>query len=114
MGLHICAYILKERVTDEWSGQSYWEVETFENFDSIRRSGDKEFVTTGELEWIEKLDNPKGTTLSDIGHNYIRPENLDLAKRWVMRNVYEGNQKRLLDLLEEMRKDNRLFIYCAW
>lgn len=113
MGVHICPYILKKKVTDDY-GDNYWETEEYNGFDHIRYSGDRDFVTTNEIDWDEELDNPDGKTMGSIGRNYNRPKDIDKAIKWVKENVYKGNQERLINLLEEMRKNEKLFIYCSW
>ena len=54
MGVHICPYILKEKVTDDY-GDTYWETDEFNVVDHIRCTGDRDFGTTDEIEWDEEL-----------------------------------------------------------
>lgn len=101
MGLNISAYILKDN-------NGNIETEDF-GFDSDKYSGDGEFVTTDLIEWEYVQYRPNYPD-----YIYKRPKDLDIAIDWVKNNIYEGNQERLINLLEAMKENKNLYIYCGW
>jgi len=107
MGVNIHAHILKERGIS--MGYVYWDTDRFEGFSTLGHAGDREFVSTSEIEWHEEPDDPN-QPFGTEGESYIRPKNIDNAISWVIRSVHECNQLRLVRLLEDMRKNERLFI----
>lgn len=111
MGINIIAYKILDKVVDEsgFMKSSYWNVERHNEFDSLRYSGDRDFINSDYVEWEELVDD----TVYD-SRDYIRPENINNAKQWVKENIYPGNQPRLLKLLEDMEKDPKLYIFVSW
>lgn len=108
MGLNIFAVRLIEKkidITDPRQEYSYWETDEFE-FDSLRYSGDRELLNNNEIKWEYKHDGDGGMGDRD----YMRPKDLNVAIKWVKENVFEGNQRRLIDLFREMKNDNKLYI----
>ena len=113
MGLHICAYILSPtRILA--GGYVGFVSKAYDEFDSLRYSGDRDFVTTEDLEWEEVIDNPEGRTFAEQGECYSRPKDLEKAKTWVKENIYIGNQPRLIKLLEDMEADPCLWLIFSW
>jgi hypothetical protein len=107
MGLHIIPYRLKDRIEVEDYGNYYTEFETEKvEFDSLRYSGDKDFIS--ETKWIYLYDDPNDTN----SRLYQRPENISIVIEWINENI-TNNQQRLLDLLELMNKDVNIWIYVS-
>ncbi len=74
-------------------------------FDSLRHSGDRDFVMGNEM----MRPFPQ-----DTEDHFARPKDFEKAKEWVKSNVFEGNQPRLLKCLEEMQKDDKLCFIFSW
>ena len=108
MGVNLFPYVLKERIEDPYG--KYFDKERFEEFDSLRYAGDRDFICS-DIEWLEELDNPEGRSLGEVGQNFSRPADIDEAIRWIENNISENRQKRLIDLMEEMKKNENLYIY---
>jgi hypothetical protein len=72
-----------------------------ENWNSMRHSGDDDLMQA-DFKWYY-LDNNS--------YEFVcRPIDLDFAIQWVKSNVYEGNQKRLIDLFELMKTDTQVYL----
>lgn len=103
MGLNIIAY----RVTK--SGDDL-VASRYEDFDTGRYAGDRDFVLSMAIEWEELVEDP-----SDLwSRDFCRPKDINAAKEWVRQNITEGNQPRLIKLLEDMEKIPNLYIFCSW
>lgn len=105
MGIHIISIIVKGRE------DGYLDYDHFTDFDSIRMSGDSDFVFSEDFEWEYIYDNEKHPTHGD---RYKRPKDLGSAKKWVTENVIQGNQKRLINLLKSMEGKNNLWIHVSY
>jgi hypothetical protein len=113
MGLNIIAYeITGEAEYEDWGFQKhkYKVVQGYDGFDSCRYSGDRDFVTTDALDWEEIPDSD----YSMETRFYNRPKDIDKAREWIKANVYEGNQSRLLKLMDDMEANPNLVIYNSW
>ncbi len=90
MGINITVYRIGKNNRGE---EQAW-------FDYMRYTGDKEFVMNNDFEaaW-EYVDR-------DI--DYKRPRNFSKCRQWVKENIIKGNQKRLIDALDKMEKDEKL------
>lgn len=79
------------------------------DFDFIRYAGDKEFATTDDFERnYLSVGHPRD------GEQYWRPTRIKSAIDWVILNIPEENQPRLLKALEEMEDDLSLYFYNGW
>lgn len=105
MGLHIIAYKLKGKLHDEYAGY-YWDTEGYEGFDSLRYGGDKEFAS--QEFFIETTDKDIRSGFDD--QQYYRITDHEKASEWVRANLPDGNQRRLLKLIEDMQNDHTLHI----
>lgn len=114
MGINIFTYRLLEHVSEpngNYPPHQYWKKERYEDWDWGRHTGDREFASA-DFEWIEVVDNPDSHDFSDC---YNRPKDIDKAIEWVNKNIQpEGNRQRLINLLEAMRIDDKLFIHCSY
>lgn len=64
------------------------------------------------FEWETRYEGDDG---DDWEGAYHRPKNLDKAVEWVKANISpQGNTKRLLDILEEMKNDPKLYFKCSY
>lgn len=111
MGINIFAYRLlgiKDDKSDPIGISKYWETESVD-FDSLRRSGDREFINEDSFGWSELIEDDKNWS-----ENYIRPINIAEAKRWVKENIYEGNQPRLLSILDKMEQDKMIYFTVSY
>lgn len=110
MGLNIIAY----RITGiseelDWNNRilKCLEVEKYKDFDYSRYSGDREFVINNKF-----IPHPEDG--QDFQERFYRPENIELCKQYVKENIFEGNQPRLLKLLEQMELDTTIYLYFSW
>lgn len=108
MGLHIIPKILKYKVSlDSYPPQTYWETEKFESFDSIRCSGDTDFIYNSNLDWIYEHDDSNNI---DYEHSFRRPKNIEVAIEWVKNNTPKSNIDRLLSLLNDLDKNGNIWL----
>ena len=80
-----------------------------EDFDSIRYQGDRDFASTQDFEKVYK--SISGSPDEDL---YWRPVNFSLAREWVVSQVVEDNQDRLLSVLARIEKDESLWLFNSW
>ena len=73
-------------------------------FDFIRYSGDVEFHQSVEWETVRCKE------LHYCDQYFSRPKDFKKARQWVKKNVFKGNQKRLLDVLDLMEKEEDLYL----
>lgn len=107
MGLNISAYILKDKIKNSF-GCTRYITDDFK-FDSDKYSGDDDFVCNKTIEFEYVYDD-----INIPEPCYQRPKDLAVAIDWVKNNIYEGNQERLINLLEAMKENKNLYIYCGW
>lgn len=107
MGLHLIAYNIKGIDSDSGYGP-YFIVEKYNGFDSVRHSGDRDFWSEVDFKYRPDGDDP-----SNYERQYFRPADFDFARSWVKNRVIECNQQRLLDLLDDMEKDETLYLYAS-
>jgi hypothetical protein len=109
MGLNIYPCIISRRDNNRI------QIKSFDDFETQRYSGDRKFVMTHDFEWDNEIDNLHGRPFGEIGEVYSRPHNIEEAKIWVNKNIKpEGNKNRLLKLLDAMKENPKLFLYCSW
>lgn len=80
-------------------------------FDSIRCSGDTDFIYSEEIEWEYKYDDPEKP---DYDSCYRRPKDIDATKNWVKKNIPESNKARLTKLLDDMAQNQNLWISVSY
>lgn len=102
MGLNISLY----EVTDMDSHQ----FKADDRFDFIRYSGDKEFAG---------FMSEQGRAIS-CSHRFccdwifVRPVDFEQTRQWIRKNIYEGNQKRLLEVVDLMQQEKDLWLYFGY
>lgn len=115
MGLNILLYRI-EGIEEYQDHYPYQTIKTFKTstpdwWDSFRHSGDREFCSS--VDFDHRAEGDDGDP--DIDRRvYSRPSDLDAAISWVKENIYEGNQERLIRVLEEMKKDPDLWFYLSY
>lgn len=112
MGIHIIPYILGERKTEEgWGSKTmYFEKQEYNNFDSIRKIGDSDFVFSENIEWEFIFDNPD---VKDYENSYRRPKDIDLAIEWIGKNIID-DRDRLVKLMNDMKENKNLWITISY
>lgn len=96
MGIHLFVYRITgtEVIEDYGTTDTYFETERQDWFDSLRYSGDREFVLENEF--------------SSVGDaEYVRPTDFNKCRDWVLNSPY-GNKERLLDALTALENDSDL------
>ena len=113
MGIHIIAKTLGKIITEKCFGydEKHIENKRYVFFDSIRCSGDTDFIYSDEIEWEFKYDDPKKP---DYEHSYRRPKNIDKTKKWIKKNIPKSNQVRLTKLLDDMSQNQKLWISVSY
>lgn len=107
MGLNIMLKKINQLVITEGYGcNEYYDTTKLEWFDSLRYSGDKEFVSQVEFQYYNEN--------TEEGYDYYKPVNLDTAEAWIKENIYENLQPRLLQAINEMRKDKDIVFRFSW
>ena len=104
MGVHISVYRVKDMKSHEFT-----EISKELDFDTLRYEGDKQFCECFQL-W-ESITC--GNTYC-CDYFMTRPKDFKETKTWVKNNIYESNQKRLLDVLEQMENDKELYFYFGY
>ncbi len=108
MGIHIIAKTLGKTITEKGFGydEKHIENERYISFDSIRCSGDTDFIYSDEIEWEFKYDDPENP---DYEHGYRRPKDIEKTKLWIQNNIPESNKNRLTNLLNDMTQNQNLW-----
>ncbi len=109
MGLNIIVYKIVEKTMEEgWHNNlvPYYKVERQDWFDSLRLSGDKDFVTENEFVAYDEND--------EEGRDYVRPKDFSKCREWINENVIESNRQRLLKALDFFEKDKDLVFLWSW
>ncbi len=107
MGLNIMvSKILKKEIIDGWHGDKhpFYHTEEVPWFDSLRFSGDKDFVLENEFDLIDKEDDDR----------LMRPVDFDKCRTWVAENIQPNLQFRLINALDEMEQDESLVLHWSW
>ena len=112
MGINITAWRINgiEEFNDQYPDclYTFFKKEKLPDWDTCRFSGDKEFWMTDDLEWETRYE---GDVEKDgFDKTYHKPKDLDKATDWVKNNIYAGNQKRWLNLFEQMKNDNSIYL----
>ena len=112
MGLNIIAYRIIGVEEDEgWHGnKAKWlKTEDYKQFGSLRYSGDRDFAS--DIEWQKHPDDG-----DDFEERYYRPKDLKKAKTWAAETdkVPDCNKPRLIKLLDEMEKDQTIYLYFSY
>ncbi|WP_196892975.1 hypothetical protein [Aureivirga marina] len=114
MGLNIKVFSLSNINYDENSDRNFISnknVKAFENFDSSKKSGDEDFIFSEAIFWDEVIheeDLEEDEFLLEV--IYQRPEDILEAKEWIQKNIQKEHQKRLLDLMDYLEKDESLYL----
>lgn len=109
MGMNMIVYELDE----EQSAVAEWllHARKVEWFDCARFVGDRQFRDA--LSW-----HPwPGWDECDIEDKFdalYRLDDIPAAREWVRNNVCEGNQSRLLDLLDRMEQNPNIWVNFSW
>jgi hypothetical protein len=107
MGVHIILYRLKLERDEHGYLASEDDVSEEFNWDIIRRTGDKEFASSDNFNSVaDRIPNSESY--------FHRPSSFENTKMWVRNYIVAPNQKRLLDILEIMGKDESLYFCFAW
>lgn len=110
MGLHLWISKFIGTEEDEPFGEApitYYNTKRQDWFDSVRHSGDKEFVLDNDFTYIDHAREVEERSLA-------RPVDFNKSREWVKEHVYEGNQERLLNALDKMEKDKSLSFSWSW
>src|SRR6202000_1504334 len=73
----------------------FYKIERQDWFDSCRHSGDRDFIMNNDFKYLDE-------DVDSFEQSLMRPVDLDAALEWVRKNIYEGNQARLIEVLEKM------------
>lgn len=115
MGVNILLYKIEgiEEFKDQYPECLYkqFRTSTPDWWDHSRYGGDREFCRA--IEFDQRVDGDDGEPDIDT-RVYNRPSDLDAAISWVKENIHEGNQERLIRVLEEMKKDLDLWFYLSY
>jgi hypothetical protein len=106
MGINISLYrILSIEKEQGLGGQEYdyCKTEPIEWFDYLRYSGDREFM--GRIGHWKSIDSDG---------EYSRPIDINEMREWVKKNIYEGNQERLLKALDLIEKDEMVGFHASY
>lgn len=109
MGIHIIPYIVGKRIELDY-GDKIIEAEKYKNFDSLRQVGDSDFVFQEDFEWERLYEDPDKP---DYERYYRRPKNIDTSINWIKQNIPNGGE-RLIQLMEDMRKNSNLWIVVSY
>lgn len=110
MGVHISVRKITGKTMEEtWGGKvvPYYTTETQQWFDSLRYSGDRDFILNNDFVFT---DSDRVVEEQELA----RPANFKEARNWVRKNVVIGNQPRLLDALYKMEADENLVFTWSW
>lgn len=107
MGINISVVKVIERTMEDcwdFKQRPYYKTEDQQWFDYLRYSGDREFVIENRFYAVD----------NDGDGDLQRPEDFDKTREWVRKNVFEGNQERLLTALDKMEADESLAFTWSW
>ncbi len=111
MSVNIIAYrVLGLSKEDTFGGriEEFIDTERYTKFDSFRYSGDKEFIS--KVEFI-----PHPNSASDFEDRYYRPKDFLAARNFINSDeVPECNRPRLLTLIDDMEKDQSIYLLFSW
>lgn len=110
MGINISVRKVTGKTMEEtWGGKTipYYTTEEQDWFDYLRYSGDADFVTENDFEFIDS-----DTVVEE--RRLARPKDFNKCREWVKANVYEGNQQRLIDALDKIEADKTLCFTWSW
>lgn len=99
MGLNLYVYALETT-----KGNKLVSKEEYSGWDTARYSGDREF---------DQNDLPV-KYVHDEHEYYWRPDDFAKWRIWVTQNILKANQKRLLDVLDLMSKQEDLYFYSSY
>jgi hypothetical protein len=105
MGVNIgVSKILSVGEAETWSGKMvpYYEQESQNWFDSLRHSGDREFITSGLFADY------------DEDGEFCRPRDFEVCRQWVRKNIFEGSQARLIEAIDRMEQDESLVFWYSF
>jgi hypothetical protein len=91
------------------SKSSGYDLHEPEWWDWIRYAGDTEFWYCESFEWVYDTYEP---TPYDAIH-LKRPKSTEEARRWVEDNILDGNKPRLIQLLDNMKLNNWIWLHVA-
>lgn len=108
VNLSVRKFISKEP-EELWNGQTvmYFKTEDQSCFDFVRHSGDRDFILKTDFTYID-------SELPVEEQQLARPKDFNQAREWIKQNVFDGNQKRLLDALDRMQIDESLCFTWSW
>jgi len=111
MGINLFVKKVIGKTTEElWNGKTvpFYETEALETFDSIRHSGDREFVVENEFVFMDDQNPVEEQELA-------RPKDFAKCREWVKNTRYpEGNKNRLLGALDMLENDESLVFKWSW
>jgi len=110
MGVHIIVTKIISKSTEEtWGGKQvpYYETEKQDWFDSLRYSGDNDFILMNKFTAVD-LENPIEE------QEFFRPTNFGKTRNWVEENIIDINQPRLLEALDKMEADENICFKWSW
>ena len=117
MGINISAWKINgiEEVNDTYPDclYTFFKKEKIPYWDICRYSGDKDFWMTDDLEWETRYEGDVESKHS-FDETYHRPKDLDKAIEWVKNEIYIGNQKRWIEILDNMKTDKDIYLTCSW
>lgn len=99
MGVHIAVYRLTKKIVGNYN-DGHRVTGDYNEFDSTRYYGDKEFINENIFEPIDK-EFPE----------YVRPLHFGRTKDWVKEatNIPDYSKERFLNILDEMENDPMIF-----
>ena len=111
MGVHISVRKITGKTMEKlWNNKEipYYTVECQEWWDTIRHSGDREFILENEFTAVD-TDNEVEE------QEYFRPTNFEKSINWVNETqLPESNKQRLLTALNRMKDDETLCFSWSW
>lgn len=100
MGVNIIVYKIIGSELDEFDPE-YPILERQDWFDSLRYSGDKDFVLNNQFDYVDKENE------------LVRPQNFDNCRQWIDDNLIL-NHERMIDCLSRMQNDTTLVFRFSW
>lgn len=95
MGLHIIVRKVGECVTTDYGDVDY-DTSDLEWWDVLRYVGDKEFVSNNEFTYGSE--------------DYCRPSDISKCRTWIVENIPDARQPRLLNLMDRIDDDPTIFL----
>ena len=110
MGINLSVRkVTGKTMCETWGGKtvSFYNTETQEWFSCLRHAGDRDFILNNDFEFIDNDNECEDQELA-------RPKDFNECRYWIMKNVCEANQQRLLGALDKIEQDKSLCFKWSW